>query len=203
MRSLVISLFLIFSFSYLHAQELRPIIDERPLIDEPPIIDERSMLIERPIIDERPAPFERALWTTGAVLTFSTFDYIVIGFFRPDNEHIYKLVQYAFQAGISYFLYKKCGLSSTIGFNLIWWTYGADLGYYGICELRGNSDSMRWPGAGSYARDTRNGNPFIGWTPIGLLRGARAVETHPVANNTVIAQSLVGAFIGLGITIEF
>ena len=153
--------------------------------------------------DEHPKPFENALWVTGGVLAFGTFDYLVVGLFRPDHENIYKFVQYAAQAGITYFLYKKCGLSSAIGFNLIWWTYGADMVYYGICELRGPTHDLRWPGAGAYARDMVHGNSFVGWTPVGLLRGARAVENHPVPNNTVVAQSLAGAVIGLSITIAF
>jgi hypothetical protein len=154
--------------------------------------------------DERPTPLVRALWVTGGVLTYATFDYLVVGLFRPDHLNIYKLLQYAVQAGITYVLYKECGLSSAIGFNLIWWTFGADMVYYGICELRGNTSSRRWPGAGSWAEDNENGGyAGAGWTPVGLVRGARAVETHPIPTNTLVAQSLAGAVIGIGITITF
>jgi hypothetical protein len=173
MRLLAIPLLLILSLSFLHAQ------------------------------DARPAPLERALWVTGGVVTFASFDYLVVGLFRPNHEDVYKVLQYAVQAGITYILYKKCGLSSAIGFNTIWWTYGADMVYYGICELRGVPGNVQWPGTGSWDRDTAKGSRFVGWTPVGILRGARAVETHPVPRNTVVAQSLAGAVIGLSITIAF
>jgi hypothetical protein len=155
--------------------------------------------------DDRPPPLARALWTAGAAVTFATFDYVAVGLARPNHEGVYKIVQYAVQAGITYFLYKKCGLSSAIGFNIIWWSYGADMLYYGLCELRGQgaTGGGRWPHAGAWENDTDGGDRFVGWTPVGLLRGAQRVRDHPVPQDTVIAQALGGAVIGLGISIAF
>lgn len=162
---------------------------------------------ERPPLqaeNQYPNALGRALWVTGGVLTYATFDYLVVGLFRPNNLTAYKVLQYCVQAGITYLLYKKCGLSSAIGFNIIWWTFGADMVYYGIAELRGETSSKRWPGAGSWKVDNENGEySGAGWTPIGLIRGARAVETRGIPTNTLVAQSIAGAVIGIGITITF
>src|SRR5206468_6952336 len=80
---------------------------------------------------------ERIGYVCAASLAFSLFDYIGHNATKTDHAArlAYRIFQPAVQAGITYFLYKQCGLNSAISFNIIWWTWGDDLAYYGWAYL--------------------------------------------------------------------
>jgi hypothetical protein len=144
---------------------------------------------------------EKALYLIGASAAFSTIDYF--GYNLTKNEQgvapvTYRVFQVLVQAGLTYFLYEKCGLPTSIAFNLIWWTFGNDFTYYGISELVPAGGQFEGRGTwGSFARSGGPGHAY--WTPVGLLRGFQRGEKIPA--DTMIAQSIIGAVIGMSITI--
>lgn len=140
---------------------------------------------------------ENAAWVGGSVITLGVVDYIGynLTYQNPTALTIYRVGFVLAQAAITWFLYEKCGLSSAIGFNLIWWTFGVDMVYYGTAEISPiRADG--WAGPGAWTEDSHNGVVHARWTPIGLLRGNERVPA-----NTVIAQSIIGGMIGIGISI--
>lgn len=141
---------------------------------------------------------ENAAWVGGSVVTLGVVDYIGynLTYQNPTALTIYRVGFVLAQAAITWFLYEKCGLSSAIGFNLIWWTFGVDMVYYGAAEISPiRADG--WAGPGAWAEDSHNGVLHAEWTPVGLLRGGRS----RVPANTIIAQSIIGGMIGIGISI--
>src|SRR5437868_2972699 len=112
---------------------------------------------------------EHGAYICGASLAYSLVDYLGYNLVRGDKgaPFSFRLGMIALQSGLSYFLYKQCGLHSAISFNLIWWTWGDDFAYYG------------WANAlnPSFARDNREVNglkqggiTWAWWTPVGLVR---------------------------------
>src|ERR1043165_8576606 len=86
---------------------------------------------------------ERIEGVVGSSLAFSLFDYLVFNKLR-DNERwvvtkrtlsLYHNALGVVQAAISYVLYRKLGLPSTISFNLMWWSWTDDLLFYGWSYL--------------------------------------------------------------------
>ncbi len=137
---------------------------------------------------------EHAGYVCGATLAFSLFDYIGYNLVRGENgaPFSYRILQSLVQAAITYFLYEKCGINSAVSFNLIWWTWGSDIAYYGWADAL----NPKW------ARDNRTNNGLQGkeitwawWTPIGLLRK----KDSPIARNALIAQATVGFAISVAI----
>jgi hypothetical protein len=157
-------------------------------------IDKVDSLPTNKTIDssQTPTKLERAAYVIGGSLAFSFVDYIGYNLTRY-NSHAsrvaFRLFQATLQAGISYFLYKKCGLNSAIAFNLIWWTWGDDLGFYGWAYT-----------TRIYPWDDNSGikNGYIswaGWTPVGLVR--KQGSSIPVS--TFVAQSIIGFAISIAI----
>jgi len=144
---------------------------------------------------------EKALYLIGASAAFSTIDYLGYNLSKNDQGTApvsYRIIQGLLQAGITYFLYEKCGLPTSIAFNLIWWTFGNDFLYYGISELVPPGGQFEGRGTwGSFARQGGPGHAY--WTPVGILRGYQRGEKIPA--NTMAAQAIIGAVIGMSITI--
>ncbi len=132
----------------------------------------------------------------GVTIAFSLFDYI--GWNLDVNIHhnpvwIFRGIQVLAQAAISYFLYKTCGLNSAIAFNLIWWTWGDDLAFYGY-QLGINMGSP-WPNR-TYRNDLQvNQITWAGWTPIGMMRSPGSV----IARSALYGQAVVGFSIAMGL----
>lgn len=142
--------------------------------------------------------WEKAAWVSGSAVALGVYDYIGYNLTSSDPTAlgIYRVSFVLLQAGLTYLLYEKFGLPSAIGFNLIWWTFGVDMVYYGISEvspIRGG-----WHGPGSWDEDSRNGIAHAEWTPVGLLR-----SNGHIPRNTIVAQSITGAIIGIGISVSF
>ncbi|HET6402448.1 MAG TPA: hypothetical protein VFH95_13780 [Candidatus Kapabacteria bacterium] len=144
---------------------------------------------------------ERIEYVIGASLVFSLADYIGYSLARVDNVNDkapwwYRTIQASVQTGISYLLYKKFGLPSTIAFNLIWWSWGDDLAYDGWADLinPGKQSIGIW--------ENRTGNglrsnhiTWAGWTPIGLLRPQGSL----IARDALVAQAMIGLSISIAI----
>ncbi|HZK75703.1 MAG TPA: hypothetical protein VFD13_02235 [Candidatus Kapabacteria bacterium] len=146
--------------------------------------------------DTTTTKLERAAYVVGAGLTFSLLDYVGYSLVRNGNRGPgwYRVLEGTVQAGISYFLYKECGLSSAVSFNLIWWTWGLDLGWYGWSNLINPASNGRWENrtwSGLHLREIN----WAGWTPIGLLRP----QGSNIARDALIWQSVVGLAISIAI----
>lgn len=139
---------------------------------------------------------QRYEYVIGATIAYSLFDWVGWNLDVNINNNpvwIYRSVQILTQAAISYFLYKTCGLSSSVAFNLIWWTWGDDLAFYGY-QYAFNVGHP-WPNR-TY-RDDIGGNQitWAGWTPIGLLRP----QGSTIARNALFGQAAIGLTVALGI----
>ena len=146
--------------------------------------------------------WQKALYLTGASLIYSGIDYF--GYNATKNNStsliIYRIFQIATQGAISWFLYDQLGLPAAIGFNLIWWTFGDDLLYYGYAELVNPGGT--WESRGALRNSVINNHTtWAYWTPIGISRGIKRSE--PIAGDALIAQSLIGAAIAFTITLTF
>lgn len=151
---------------------------------------------------EEPKTGEKILWLTGASLTFSAFDYLGYNITKDETgvaPTSYRIVQTLLQLGITYVLYEKCGLPTAIGFNLIWWTFGDDLLYYGYGAMIPNGRGGRFEDRNSFDNVTTYGAHHAWWTPVGLLR----TKYDRIPGNTLIAQSLIGMGLAMTITITF
>jgi hypothetical protein len=145
---------------------------------------------------------ERYELVLGSALTFSLVDYLGYNIFVTSNPaktqqnfflHVFDA---AFGGAINYFLYKTCGLSSAISFDLMWWTWDLDLGFSGwgdvinpaypwINRMESSLNTAKWG----------NSVDWAGWTPIGLLR-----PTHSnIALSTLYAQAIIGFSISMAI----
>jgi hypothetical protein len=139
-------------------------------------------------------------YVVGGILVFSLADYI--GFNLANNPNgipfWYRCIEATEQTAISYFLYKTCGLSSVIAFNLIWWTWGEDLAYYGWTNLfNPSSDALNksdWENRTNSGLRT-TGIDWAGWTPIGLTRP----QGSKIARSTLIAQAVIGFSVSMAI----
>jgi hypothetical protein len=139
-------------------------------------------------------------YVAGASVAFSFFDYW--GFNLVNRTKFispYRVLEGIVQLAISYFLYKTCGISSTIAFNLMWWTWDDDIFYYGWADLF----NLKSPNAlNPVIWENRAGSglnysaPYwAGWTPIGLLRHKNA----PIARNALLAQAFIGFSVSMAI----
>ena len=136
----------------------------------------------------------KAAYVVGASLAFSLFDYVGYNLIRHDIEPYayrapwmlpaYRILQVAVQSAITYFLYKECGLSSAISFNLIWWTWGDDLAYYGLMYYGSHSNAI-----------STDEITWAGWTPIGLTRRQGSI----IPQDVLIPQAIVGFSISMAI----
>ncbi|MBN1448393.1 MAG: hypothetical protein JXA28_10725 [Bacteroidetes bacterium] len=152
--------------------------------------------------DLTPGAGEKILYLTGATLGFALFDYVGFNLVRGNNVMlpVYRVLQGLVQAGVSWFLYRKLGLPTTIAFNVLWWTWGMDAVYYGYTELFNVGGS--WNGRGTFRAEILDNNcTWASWTPVGIARGMD--PDKKIAGDTLIAQSLVGAALALTITLTF
>ena len=129
---------------------------------------------------------ERVGYVIGASLAFSLFDHSVYNIVRDDHKAVayYRILETAVGSALTYFLYKECGINSAISFDIIWWTFGDDLGYYGWANLFKSRDAVRLESV-----------TWAGWTPIGLTRKKNSV----IDNAALTIQAMVGFSISIAI----
>ncbi len=145
---------------------------------------------------------QKVLYLTGASLLFAGVDYVGYNLTKKNSTAltIYRIFQIAMQASITWFLYKELGLPTAIGFNIMWWTFCDDFLYFGYAELFNPGGS--WESRGNLEKNVfGNHATWAYWTPVGISRGMK--RDQPIAGNTLLAQALIGAAIGVTITISF
>jgi hypothetical protein len=145
---------------------------------------------------------DQLLYILGAGLIYAGIDYVGYNLTRSNATSlaIYRVFQVGMQAALSWLLYEIAGLPAAIGFNVIWWTFGWDFLYYGYAELfnpGGGWDSRGYLKAGVL----NNQCNWAWWTPVGITRGMSREKF--IAGNTLIAQSLIGTALAIGITLHY
>ena len=137
---------------------------------------------------------ERIGYVCGASLAFSLFDYIGANATKSNNSArtAYRVLEVTVQTAITYFLYKKCGLNSAISFNVIWWTWGDDLAYYGWAYTL----NPKRPWEGRYYNGFQgDAVSWASWTPIGLTRKKDSL----IDKATLTIQAMLGFSISIAI----
>jgi hypothetical protein len=135
----------------------------------------------------------RIEYVIGASLAFSLIDYVGFNIDVRQHHHsewMYHGIQSALQAAITYFLYETCGLKSALAFNLIWWSWADDLGYYGWAYAL--NPPTGWENR-SFNGLQNHEITWAYWTPIGLMRPSRV----NIARDAVIAQSIIGVSLSI------
>ena len=145
---------------------------------------------------------ERYELVIGSALAFSLVDYIGYNIFVTSNpaktqqNFLLHIFNGAFGGAINYFLYKTCGLSSAISFDLMWWTWDLDLGFSGWGDVI--NPAYPWINRTESSLNTAkwgNSVDWAGWTPIGLLRPPHS----NIALSTLYAQAIIGFSISMAI----
>jgi hypothetical protein len=140
---------------------------------------------------------ERIGYVVGASLIFSLFDYVAfhsVVFADWNKDRLvpfsYRIAQSGVQTLLSYLLYKQAGLSSTVAFNTIWWTWGDDIAFYGWLNLI--NASSPWYNR-SFNGLQGNQVSWAGWTPIGIVR-----KQHTIIDKyALFGQAAIGFSIAM------
>ena len=140
---------------------------------------------------------QRFEYVIGASLAFSLLDYV--GFNLDvrqlhNTAWVYHGLQFMAQAAITYFLYKTCGWTSAISFNLIWWTWCDDLAYYGWAYAINPASHGSWENRVFNGLQSEQVS-WAYWTPIGLLRSPKDL----IARDALVAQAIVGFAVSIPI----
>jgi hypothetical protein len=144
--------------------------------------------------------YERIAYVVGASVGFSLVDYVAFNYaqaylgvdHRNFTNTIYHGLFGLLGVAINYFLFEKFGWKGLAGFDLIWWTWGDDLGYMAWANIL-NPPSPHWPN-----RSTEQFTDNIccaEWTPAGLMQGYRG----GLPRSTLFGQAAIGFAISMGI----
>jgi len=122
----------------------------------------------------------KKVYMLGGVVAFSAFDYMVYNQMNGNKTSlaVYRIAQLLVQAGITKILVDEVGWPEAIGFNVIWWTWGADLLYYQWGRILPPYDQLTHDKQVTWAS----------WTPVGLLKGGK----RPIAHGALLAQATIG-----------
>jgi hypothetical protein len=141
---------------------------------------------------------KRIEYVVGSCLAFSLVDYLGYNIFVKGDPgkttailalHVFDA---AMGAAINYFLYKTCGLSSALSFDLTWWTWGLDMGFSGWGDVINPASPWVNRANSSLSHGLVN---WAGWTPIGLLRP----QGTWIARNALFAQAAIGFSVSMAI----
>ena len=163
--------------------------------------DASSERIEETVADNPPSDGKKMLYLAGSALGFGLFDYVGFNLARGTSAlPLYRAIQALVQIGITWFLYEAVGLPTAIGFNLIWWSWGADVIYYGYTELF--NAGGKWERRGAFEQQIMGNHcTWAWWTPVGIAQGMD--RNKVITGDTLVAQSLVGAVLAFTITLSF
>ena len=159
------------------------------------------LILTAPLHAQDSTRWKRIEYVAAGSLAFSLVDYIGFNLVRTPHGpgFLYRCLEATEQTAISYFLYKTCGINSVIAFNLIWWTWGDDIAYYGWTNLLNPASPNS---LNSYEWENRTnsglkltGIDWAGWTPIGLTRP----QGSNIARSTLIAQAVIGLSVSMAI----
>lgn len=145
-------------------------------------------------------PFwKKALAVVGSSLAFSLFDYVGFNLARKhDKVGLYRPLQIAAQAGLTFFLKENFGWKTAGAFNALWWTFNDDLLYYSWAELLNPGNG--WDSKGSL-KSVLTGDPKVTWgwwTPAGLVNMlGEGKMSDPLSGKTLLVQAGVGAVVAL------
>ncbi len=149
-----------------------------------------------------PRTWEKVLYLAGASVLYAGIDFVGYNLTKGNEKTLlgYRIFQFLMQAGITYALYEICGWPTAVSFNLLWWTFGLDILYYGYAEaVNAGGD---WEHRGNFRANVMgNKATWAYWTPVGIARGMKRSE--PIAGSTLVAQSLAGLGVALTVTIAF
>ena len=131
----------------------------------------------------------------GGIILFGLFDYfgfhisIKKGWADFGMLNRYRVAQFFVQVFISLCIYFISGWFAAIAFNILWWTWWADLVFYFFYDTLRIYGYPRKPG-GFKEQVVGNKVPWAFWTPLGLLKfgGKHKVLTF----RELIMQSIVG-----------
>ena len=152
------------------------------------------LLLSLPVQAQEKSKLEKVVWITGASLTFSAFDYVGYSLTHHNQSSLmtYRIIQLGVQGGLTYLLYKECGLTSAISFNIIWWSWGDDWAYYGWAHLIN-------PSGGRFENRSANGLQtdrisWASWTPLGLMKGGKGAILR---QHELVKQSMIGITVAI------
>ena len=171
-------------------------------VETVPISVMREARVQSSCDSIRPSAATKLLYLAGASLVYAGVDYVGFNITRRNDTRlaIYRVFQVLMQGAITWFLYDRLGLPTAIGFNVIWWTFGLDFLYYGYAELI--NPGQPWESRGDLQHKVFDHEAnWAYWTPVGIARGMKRSEGIP--GDTLLAQSLIGAALGITITITF
>lgn len=134
----------------------------------------------------------------GSGMVFSLLDYVGYNIFVKGDQtrtaqifglHVFDALM---GGAINYFLYKTCGISTACSFDLLWWTWGLDLGFSGWGDVI--NPASPWVNRTNSSLHGRSVT-WAGWTPIGIFRAPKS----PIALDALYAQAIVGFSISMAI----
>lgn len=143
-------------------------------------------------------PFwKKALGVVGASLAFSLFDYVAFNIARKhDKVGLYRPLQVAAQAGLTFLLKEKFGWKTAGAFNALWWTFNDDLLYYGWAHLL--NPGHGWDSRPGFKGVVEDKVTWAWWTPVGLVNmlGEGSMR-DPIKGKTLLVQAGVGVAVAL------
>lgn len=141
--------------------------------------------------------WKKALGVVGASVAFSLFDYVGFNIARKhDKVGLYRPLQIAAQAGLTFWLKEKLGWKTAGAFNALWWTFNHDLMYYGWAQLLNPGNG--WDSAPAFKGLLEDKVTWAWWTPAGLVNMlGKGTMKDPIKGKTLLVQAGVGAVIAL------
>ena len=133
-------------------------------------------------------------------LLYAFGDYVGYNLTRHDPRLLrgYRIAQAVMQIALSVAAWRYASVATAIAFNLIWWTFGEDILYYGFAAVL--NPGGRWESRGNFRRYVLgNKCTWAFWTPIGILRGMD--RRKQIAGSTLIAQASAGLVLAIGIVV--
>lgn len=141
--------------------------------------------------EAQPTRGERALWLGIGYTAFTLYDYLLYPAIAPHGSQdllLYRVSQLAVQAGLTWLLIDQTDWRTGLAFNLLWWTWWNDFGYYALYEIRT---------PGTFANEVlANRVTWAWWTPYGLARGNKS---KPIEANILITQAGIGGVISFSL----
>lgn len=141
-----------------------------------------------------------ALAVLGVTLGYSLFDYVGYNLTKnnPTSLRAYRVLQAITHVSCTYYLYQKHGTKAALAFNVIWWTFGDDLLYYGYASMFNPGGS--WEGRDVAQSVMQKGVRHAYWTPLGRMRGSD--RRTPISGDAIQAQAALGFIAAIALTIE-
>lgn len=135
-----------------------------------------------------------------ACLLYALADYVGYNLSRHDARMLrrYRIAQVLMQLVMTGSIWWSASLATACAFNMIWWTFGEDILYYGIAALA--NPGGRWESRGNFRRNILgNKCTWAYWTPIGILRGMD--KKRPISGSALLIQSFLGCLCAIALVL--